>query len=301
MNDEEIARRIRIEGSREDWASIKAYIRQLPPQTAFVFLRALGARLPQGVDAEHAIEGLSDSLGRTVAGAIAMVRAASARGMDTADRVSEDSWQAYFAYRERAEQLLRYASTSDPKSGLAAAWYMTAAIDGGEEMQEEALHFLDRAERVPISGYSSLLTSRMEKWGGSHESMWETARSLSDIREPWSLSFIAKAHYEQWLYLELMDDRPVAEYEAAAYFQNRDVREELLNISEALFAAETEDPYEAIFAHDVLAATLAEARLRKPAIRHLRRVGQFGDPALLTGGSKLRQTVVRLMYGLPPW
>lgn len=301
MQDQELLRRAKIRGSAAEWADFKSYLRNLPPETAFVILRVLGEQLPIDNDLEAAIDGSADVWGHIVAGAALMVRATRIRGMDTADRVKEENWQSYFAYRERAEQLLRFVLIHNPENGLAAAWFMAAAVDSDDVVKAEASDFLQASENVPISGYSRLLSANTEKWGGSHESMWQIARQFAEVKWPWSSALIAKAHYEQWLYLEMMDERPAAEYEAAQYFQSAAIRDELRNISSAIRTAQTDDPYEAVFAHDVLAAVLAEAKMRKAAAEHLRQVGKFGDPALLTGGPSWRRALIRLLKGLPPW
>lgn len=301
LNDQEFLERIGISGAANEWAAIKKYVSGLPPESAFVFLRVLGENLPIGADVEAAINDTGDVWGHIVAGAALIVRATRTRGMGTADSVKEENWQSYFAYRERAEQLLRFIVTHHPKNGQAVAWLMTAAVDSDDAAKAEASDFLLASENVPISGYSKLLSANTRKWGGSHEAMWEIARKCAEVRHPWSSALIAKAHYEQWLYLALMDERPAAEYEAAGYFQNEMIREEIRNISEAINTAQSDDPYEAVFAHDVLAAVFSEAGIRKSSAQHLRRVGKFGDPALLTGGPWWRRTLVRMVKGLPPW
>jgi hypothetical protein len=301
VNDQELVRRVQIGASPEEWASFKSYLGELPPEGAFVLLRVLGERLPLGIDVETAVNDASDVPGRIVAGAALMVRATRIRGMDTADRVEEQNWGSYFACRERAEQLLRYAVTSQPKNGLAAAWLMATAVDSDEEVKVQVSGFLDEATNVPISGYSKLLSANTEKWGGSHDAMWKVAREYAVVRWPWTRALIAKAHYEHWLYLDMMDERPEARKEAEAYFQDPAIRDELLSISNAISTTRSDDPYEAVYAHDVLAAVLAEAKMTRAAAEHLRQVGKFGDPALLTGGPWWRRSLIRVLKGLPPW
>lgn len=301
VNDQEIDKRARIDGSTAEWASFKIYLGELPPEIAFVFLRVLGERLPFGADVETAVNDASDVPGLIVAGAALMVRATRIRGMVMADRVNDQAWERYFICREQAEQFLRNAVTVQPENGLAASWFMATAVDSDEDVKSEAQGILTKATNVPISGYSKLLSANTEKWGGSHEAMWHIARKYANVSWPWSAALIAKAHYEQWLYLDMMDDRPGAQYEADAYFGSQVIKDELLNISGAINNAHSDDPYKAVFAHDVLAAVLAEAGFKKAAAAHLRQVGKFGDPALLTGGPWWRRTLVRVLTGLPPW
>ncbi|MEO6359627.1 MAG: hypothetical protein ABIO43_03510 [Sphingomicrobium sp.] len=290
-----------MSGSREDWQTFKVGLKSAPPETAFVLLRVMGERLSLEVDPELAIEDASDGDGLIVAGAALMVRATRVRGMDTAERVDDHNWVPYFANRERAEQILRAAVRLRPESGLGAAWFSATAIDSDDEVKSEAAKVLGQASDVPISGYSKLLSANTEKWGGSHQAMWQVARAYASVRPPWTSALVAKAHYEQWLYLELMDDRPEAAKEAELYFREPAIRDELTQISRATSDAASADPYETVYAHDVLAAVLAQASMAKAAAAHLRQVGSFGDPALLTGGPWWQRALGRISSGLPLW
>lgn len=300
-NDQEISRRAQVSGSGEDWAGFKDCLKSAPPETAFVLLRVMGERLPLNLDPELAVATSSDADGLIVAGAALMVRATRVRGWDTADQVEEDSWAPYLACRERGEQALRGAVELRPENGLAAAWFMATAVDADDDVKSEAGEVLRGASDVPISGYSKLLSANTEKWGGSHAAMWEVARECARLREPWTQALIAKAHYEHWLYLDMMDDRPEAAREANRYFGDPAVRNELSEISAVIGNAATADVYEAVYAHDVLAAVLAQAKMSRAAAAHLRRVGKFGDPVLLTGGAWWRRTLMRIFNGLPLW
>ena len=301
MNDEEIAKLASVDGTTEGWDRIRANLGILPPETTYVLLRALGEQLPIAMDVETVVRDAADAQGQMIAGAIYMIRATLSRGMDTADRVREEEWQSYFAYRERAEELLRKSLENRRQNGVVAAWLMAVAVDSDDSTKADALSILKQATNVPISGYSKLLTANTKKWGGSHGSMWKVAREYADVQPPWSSALIAKAHYEHWLYLYMMDERPAAELEAGAYFQDPATRDELRDLSSLIDGAESEDPYEKVFAHDVMAAVLAEAGMRRDAARHLRKVGKFGDPALLTGGPWWRRALARVLKGLPPW
>lgn len=301
MNDRELARWAEMDGSSRGWSDFKTHVAALPPETAFVQLRTLGERLPIDADLDSTFRDDSDVLGLTINGAALMVRATRIRGMDLAERVRERNWPEYWACRDQAERILRHAVRVEPTNGLAVAWLAAAAVDSDDDLKETVAGLVDGARDLPISAYSKVLSGRTEKWGGSHSEMWAAARKFAPMAEPWTLSLIAKAHYENWLYLAMMDERPVADWEAGAYFRDNAVREELLAISEQTMSAESEDPYASVYAHDVLAAALAEAGLRKQATRHLRKVGRFGDPALLTGGPWWRRSLIRASRGLRPW
>jgi tetratricopeptide (TPR) repeat protein len=300
-NDHSISRFAQVSGSSEDWARLKAAIDAAPPETGYVLLRTMGERLPLTVDPETAIESSSDVLGLITAGAALMARATRIRGLDLADQVNEERWAPYLACRQRAEETLRSALELNPESGMAAAWFTASAVDADDEVKSEAEQALRRALNAPVSGYSKLLSANTEKWGGSHARMWKVAREFASIRQPWTQALIAKAHYEQVLYLEMMDERLEAAAEAERYFKDAGLRDELAQISQAITTTVPHDPYDAVYAHDVLAAVLADARMRKAASAHLRRVGRFGDPALLTGGPWWQRSLRRIINGLPLW
>lgn len=302
MTDKDLVRLVRIvDGSPRQWAVFKQYLGELPPENAYVALRVLSEGLPFDTDLDAAIDDPGDVAGFVIVGSALMGRATRIRGLDTADQVAEQNWHRYAACRERAEQLLRHALSVQPDHGQAAAWLMATAVDSDDETKHDASGFLDRAVAVPLSGYSKALSANTEKWGGSHTAMWQVARDYAELRPPWSAALIAKAHYEHWLYLYMMDERPEASEEAKTYFREAAIRAELLELSNAVNDAQADDPYEAVYAHDVLAAVLAEAKMRKAAAGHLRRVGRFGDSALLTGGPWIRRVLAPLMKGLPPW
>lgn len=299
VNDHDLVREVQITLSSGDWTAFKKNLQTLPPETAFVLLRELGEQLPLDADIEKIIDSMADVEGQIVAGASYMVRATRIRGMDMADRVQEENWQPYFSCRDRSEQLLRNALRHDRKNGLAAAWFMAAAVDGDDEVKDEAAEFLQNAANVPISGYSKLLSANAQKWGGSHDAMWQVARDCAELKWPWSGALIAKAHYEHYLYLAVFEEGPLAEFEAGAYFNKREVIAELQSISIAINDAQSDDPYEAVFAHDVMAAVLYMADNRFAAAKHLRQVGRFGDPALLARGPWWQHPLVWFLSKLP--
>lgn len=301
MNDQELSGLASLAATAEGWARLRVTLGVLPPESAFILLRVVGEKLPIDTDVEGLLRSGADADGQLIAGAVFMVRASRLRGMGTADLVPDQAWDEYFTCRDRAEDLLRRSLAQRPGHGVTAAWLMASTIDTEIEVKAEVVTRLEGATDVPLSGYSKALSASTRKWGGSHELMWKFARRHAQLRWPWSGALIAKAHYEHWLYLARMDERPVAEWEAGAYFRDVAVCEELQDLSAALFAGQSDDPYEEIFAHDVLAAVLAEAGMRKMAARHLRRVGLFGDPALLTGGPWWRRMLIRASKGLAPW
>jgi hypothetical protein len=301
VNDRDIARWAQVSGDRASWQELAERLDSLPPETAYVLSRAMAWRLRPKLDPRTGIRDDNDAVGMTLAGAAYLTRAVRVRGARTADHVTDEQWERYFALREEAEPLLRAALAVRPNYGLCAAWLMALAVDEADDFKDEAEAALRGATAVPVSGFSKLLSARAEKWGGSHRAMWQIARSFAQRRPPWTAALIAKAHYEHHLYLAQMDEDADADARAEAYFRNASVREELLQLSEALWEGTTRDPYEAIFGHDVLAATFAAAEMPEQAVRHMRQTGRFGDPALLSGGPWWRRALMRKLHGLPLW
>ena len=300
-NDESMAEWAGVSPDANGWRQFSERLESLPPETAFVLMRITGERLPLAADPRLAIRHDNDGIGLMVAGAVLQTRATRYRGFATADQVSDSQWERYFECHEEAQMLLRAAIDLRREHGLSAAWLMAGFVDADEQDKNEAESLLKGALGVPISGFSKLLSARTEKWGGSHAAMWRAAREASQRRPPWTFALIAKAHYEHWLYLAMMDESDGAAERAQAYFRDHQTIQELTEISREIGQSETSDPYEAVYAHDVLAAVLAAAKVPTSATRHLRQVGSFGDPALLTGGPWWRRMLMRNLNGLPFW
>jgi len=278
-----------------DWSGLVALVREQPPQGAYATVQLLANAAP--VTADHRpLVAKGGALELTLAGALLYGRAMRFRGLDTAEHISDDQWELYLPTLAHAQELLAEANALDPELGLAAAWRVTAFVDATEEEKDEAELALRRARSVPIAGLVRLITMRSEKWGGSHAAMWRVASDYADPDNPASLSLIAKAHFEQWLWLDTFDEAADALDKADAYFHDGQVQEELRQASRRVLDADTQsDPRAILFADNAFAATFWSGGDSRHAKPHLQRMGRsidrnlwlFNNPRLTVNRARL--------------
>jgi hypothetical protein len=285
-----------------DWDGLIALVRSHPAETAYIALRLLGNVAPLGVDLRPLIArgGLFDF---TIAGALLTMRATRFRGLGMAEDVTEEQWELYIPTLAHAQELLAEANRMEPSLGLTAAWRVAAYVDADDEDKDEAELALRQAVDVPVSGFSRLLTLRTEKWGGSHEQMWRVARGYADRDPPGTLGLIAKAHFEQWLYLANFDENPEAAARVETYFGEPEVLGELEEASARVLAAEVpRDPRALLYADNCFALAFWVAGLPRQARPHLQRMGRHQDRSLwLFGNPRLELVRARLSAWLPPF
>jgi hypothetical protein len=296
---ERIALRLAADG---DWPGLCAMIRNQPPQSGYAVIQLLADAAPMTLDVA-ALIAIGGALELTIAGGILLQRALRFRGLGMAEGVSEEQWELYMPTLAHAQELLARANCADPELGLAAAWRVAGFVDSAtEEEKDEAEIALRRARSVPLAGLSRLITMRSEKWGGSHEEMWRVVSEYARTEAPATLALLAKAHFEQQLWLEYFDERPEAKVEAAAYFSDRAVLGDLRAASSTLLAAEVEtDAREILFADNAFASTFwraGKARLARP---HLQRMGGHIESSLwLVESPRLVVNLARMRAMLLP-
>jgi hypothetical protein len=263
---------------KRDWSGLKEHLRALPPESAYTFLRLLSEKAPLDAPVEDIPVGSRDALGLTIAGALLHGRGVRHRGFDQAENVSEEQWEAYMPALFRAQHLLAEATRANPELGLAAAWRMSANVDAAPEEKDEAEAILLGARDVPISGFSRLLSARAEKWGGSHADMWRVARDHAERDLPASLALLAKAHFEQWLYLTIFDESAEGRVRAETYFAEQAVEGELLALSQRVLAAPPpSDPRDALHVHNWFGFVLHAAGRSRLARPHFSAIGRHLD------------------------
>jgi hypothetical protein len=262
---------------RGEWEGLTEFIRRQPPQSAFTTLGRMGSTAPTTADLSGLL-GSEGALELTIAGALLHGRAVQFRGVDIAERVSDEQWEFYLPTLAHAQELLAEANRREPALGLAAAWRIMAFIDSSEEEKDEAEAALRRATGIPVSGLAGLVSMRSEKWGGSHAEMWRVAREYSHANPPGSLALIVKAHFEQWLWFDVFDEEEGAAERARAYFEDEDVRAELRQVSRLVLEADPcRDPRALIFVDNCLASTFWCAGWVQDAKPHLQRMGKHLD------------------------
>jgi hypothetical protein len=259
--------------ARQDWDGLLAMIAAYPPETAYKALRLLGDAAPMETDIGGLLR-LGTTPALTLAGALLHCRAVRIRGLDQAENVTEDQWEFYIPTLHHAQERLMEATERDPLSGLAAAWRATTFVDSSEEDKDSAEIALRAARNVPVSGLLALLGGRSRKWGGSHEEMWRVAHEYARSDTPGSLSLIAKAHYEELLWLELFEEDPALSATAGSYFKDPAVLAELSEASSQVLATrDHDDPRNVLLADNWFAYVFYTAGQSRKGRQHLQAIG----------------------------
>ena len=151
-----------------------------------------------------------------------------ARGGGKAETVEGEGWDAFHQRLQNAEVDLQRAGQLDPDDPTPHAYLLITAL-GLEKGPQEASAILAEARKreqwhhVALSNYQMLCT---QKWGGSHELMFDVARQI-DREAPEGNgchTLVAEAHIERWLYAVHWDKDAQA---AREYFERKDVAEEI--------------------------------------------------------------------------
>ena len=286
-DDSELSRKMVGLLDAGDWDAMIALLRGLPPESAYAALRLLGECAPFDADVAPLI-GRATAWDLTVAGALLQARAMRFRGTGTADMVGSEQWELYIPTLAQAQALLAEANALAPDLGLAAAWRVTAFIDASDEDKDAAERALRAAQDVPVVGLSRLLTLRAQKWGGSHEAMWNVVREHARPEAPATMALIAKAHFEQWLWLVAFEEDPEQAARGRGYFREPAVRDELAQASAVVLAGgEARDPRALLMADNWFAFVLATAGLYRKARPHLRRIGRNVDRSIWLAAAPL--------------
>ncbi|HUN37364.1 MAG TPA: hypothetical protein VMU95_35645 [Trebonia sp.] len=148
-----------------------------------------------------------------------------ARGTGLAGTVRPDAWPLFHSRLVAADQDFTRAAALDPKDPC--PWEMSLPVVRGLSLgQDEARRRFEEAHRRDpwnLFGCVDMIQVTAQKWGGSHEAMFEFARSASaGVAEGSSVHrVIPHAHVEKWT--SLYNARAVQE----AYFREPKVRSEI--------------------------------------------------------------------------
>lgn len=165
-----------------------------------------------------------------VSGAHLIHWAWEARGGKRATNVEEDAWPDFFARLEASMESLARSAALCPEDAMPFS-YMIAALTGLDATVDERRQALDEAlRRNPehLPAHFNAVMAFSEKWGGSHDLLFEFARSTSrrkTSRSPLH-GLVACAHVERWLYYSFEDDQAGME----TYFAENAVRVELRSV-----------------------------------------------------------------------
>jgi hypothetical protein len=160
----------------------------------------------------------STPFGQLLQGSIAIHRAWKARGRGTADTVTTEGWQEWFAQLKSAGEYLTLAAKQDTNDPTPFALLQTVAL-GLQLDRRVAEAWLQQAvQRDPLHQGAHLahLTLLCKKWGGSHEEMFAFARATSNRLPSGSTlhSIVFLAHQEYLLYVAAFDKDSAATKQA---------------------------------------------------------------------------------------
>ncbi|MEX1094619.1 MAG: hypothetical protein WED34_01150 [Planctomycetales bacterium] len=152
-----------------------------------------------------------------------------ARGEGTADTVEEDGWPLFFERLQRAWSDFDTAAELAPNDPLPHAEQIGCAIglQMGDEAASACFEEVTRRDQECWAAHSRMLAQKCKKWGGSHDEMFEFARSTSAASPDGSglHALIAEAHFERWLYRFAFEGDKES---SGRYWDDPQVREELV-------------------------------------------------------------------------
>ena len=148
-----------------------------------------------------------------------------ARGSGYADTVKKDAWAVFHSRLVAADQDLARAAALDPKDPcpLESSLPVARGLSLGEAEGRRRFDEAHRRDPWNLFACVDMIQVTAKKWGGSHEAMFEFARSASaHVPEGSSVHrVIPGAHIEKW-----MDLRSSPEA-AQRYFRQAEVRSEI--------------------------------------------------------------------------
>ncbi|MEJ2578209.1 MAG: hypothetical protein P8Z68_03825 [Kineosporiaceae bacterium] len=196
-----------VEGNPLDWATVEHLLRTAAsPEHFSHYVRMLSAY--QGLE-EHlaalVTHDPTNSLYRLLLGARTSRWAWDARGDGTSDTVPVEAWAVWFGRLGQAEDLLNELVANEP--GNAEAWRWLITIGYARQVPDAECwrryeHLVD-ADPLHYYGHQQMLEALKAKWGGSHEAMFDFARSRAASAPGTNLPvLIAEAHYELTNYVD---------------------------------------------------------------------------------------------------
>ena len=152
-----------------------------------------------------------------------------ARGSGRATTVATDAWAVFHGRLVEADRDLARAAAmdgADPTPHARSLWTAIGLQLGQPEIRRR-FGEVTRRHRGHVAAHSSMVQALAAKWYGSHEEMFEFARSAS-AQAPEGHSVhrvIAQAHLEKWL--NLSRESPDGKARQAAYFSDEPVKNEI--------------------------------------------------------------------------
>lgn len=239
------AHRFRRELDEGRWQEYHDFLAALPNsrQRDFYLLNLIPAGGPRPWVDEWAAARPSSALPLVFRGRGKALWAWEARGGGRAGTVKEDSWPVFYQRLVDADRDLAQAAAADERDPMPhshSIWVAMGLSLGQEEVQRRYAE-VDRREHLHASAGVAMIQATARKWGGSHEGMFEFARSVS-AQAPDGHSghkLVALAHIERWL------DAP--KDQQPAYFRDEAVQAEIRaaadrSVRSPLYAGGVVDP-----------------------------------------------------------
>lgn len=163
-----------------------------------------------------------------LAGDRAVAAGFAIRGEQKADAVSDDAWDPFHEKMNEAREFYFRAAEASPNDPLPWSRLLMPAMTLGDAI-EDRLTLIGEAVRRDRTYHGSALAgvaALTQKWGGSHELMFDFARDVAETPPDGSAvaAAVPFAHAERWLYIVHWENNPKA---ADAYFKRPSVREEI--------------------------------------------------------------------------
>ena len=157
------------------------------------------------------------------------MRGMAARGSGKATDVKEDAWDPFYDALRHSDEQLEKASALLPTDPLPWMYRLSVSMLFGDDLSQRQGFYEEGKRLAPNYGGLHLVAvyAVTEKWGGSHELMFDVARQAMAAAPatgtvvPLAVAF---AHVERWLYIWAFDEDQKG---AEAYFRSRDVIKEL--------------------------------------------------------------------------
>lgn len=209
-----------------------------------------------------------------VYGARMLKMAWEARGYGMGREISEERWENFYRLLEQTEIILLRAANLNQADPTPWAYLIMVAVYRSVDESLEEKYFNEAVARDPENWHAHMnrLTALSEKYGGSHEAMFEFARTAGERSRPGSLlrCLILKAHSECWKYIKYFDGDEQA---ASDYRRRPDVIAECLTAYGDSLAQYDVGNHDVIFVRINAAGTFWVLSQAEPLRRELQKLG----------------------------
>jgi len=207
-------------------------------------------------------------------GATLLKRAWIYRGGGRGEEVTEDRFDRMGDALEKSLDSTVRILEHDAFGSEASARTIRTLMGLRDEWDElDEVHDVMRGFDKPnFFGELNYLIASCEKWLGSHEKMFDFARSTTRAfpDHPAFGALVAAAHWERHMHYERFEEN---EELAATYLTNKAVLMEVTSLSKRLLSEPSKEPYSDLLAHNIFAAFFGEADQYELARPHFNRIG----------------------------